>query len=213
MKRWNIIKPISNSLRLSICGLTGILVLLVCLSGCIKVETGQTAEEATESSEQKARRMRVDWAERLMDASPIETGRIFTAHVDTMCLIYFDYGFKVANQWEDGNQQRGSEIPAVEMLEMVSRWNETMEPVLKANEDNAEYGYESLERSQYFDDSGLEKFRLLLNLFYQIRSDVFYPAGSVESYRERIYQNQHELENLSPFVPVNRTSGYPALNP
>ena len=177
-------------------GLAILIVAVFSLSGCIKVETGQSAEEAAVSSEQRARGMRSDWAERLMDASPLKVGRMLKAHLDSTSAQYIKYGFTVVNRWEEGNEGRGTEIPAAEMSEIVSQWNQSMEPVLKANEDMAEYAWESLERTEYFGEPGMEKFRVLISHFYDIRSDVFYPSGSVDDYQERLYQDQDKLGDL-----------------
>ncbi len=124
--------------RLSI--LPAVLMAAALLVGCsaIKIETGQTQQEAVATSESQARRIRSEWADRLLSASPPEMVQLLVRHVDSVSARYVIYGFHVVDEWQQGNSGRGENVPDDEMRQVVDAWTKNQQPILTAWEDNLE---------------------------------------------------------------------------
>ena len=163
----------------------------------IKIETGQTQEEAVQSAEIRARQIRSDWANRFQQATPLEMGRLLTRHVDSVSARYVAYGFQVAAQWRDGNAGRGVNVPDREMREVVAAWTERQQPILMAYEDNLEYGLERVKETRYFGQDFLDLLAELVDQYYEVYSAVFYPSGTVEEYEETLNRVKGDMESIS----------------
>lgn len=170
---------------------------LLTSGGCVKIETGQTIEEAEASSEDRAGRIRSDWAGRIQRSSPLQVGQLLKMHIDSTAAKYIDYGFRIAREWETGSQGRGEIIPADEMATIVEGWNRGQKPILKADEDNLEYAWAELQAGRHFDRTTEDLFRQMVNQYYEVYSIVFYPAGTVADYEENLYQVRLATEQLS----------------
>lgn len=168
----------------------------------IKIETGQTREEAVESAETQAKQIRADWANRFERATPPDMARLLRRHIDSITARYIAYGFEVAAQWREGNAGRGEEVPDTEMREVVAVWTQTQEPILTAHEDNLEYGLERINETGYFDQKTLDLLQQLADHYYKVYSAVFYPSGTVEGYEATLDKMKHETESLGAQLKV-----------
>ncbi|MEA3297297.1 MAG: hypothetical protein U9R56_05480 [candidate division Zixibacteria bacterium] len=163
-----------------------IVVILLTGAGCIRIETGQTSEEATASSEERAKYIRSTWANRFLDASPPDMLKMMTDHVRTVADSYIEYGYDVADQWREGEAGRGEEISASEMQEVVSGWVKIEQPILLAWEDNLEHGRVRIEESGYYDEDAMGLINKLVDYYYEVYSIVFYPSGKVNEYEQEL---------------------------
>ncbi len=166
-------------------------------TGCVKIETGQTVAEATESNEFKARQIRSEWATQLHRATPIETAQLVKRHIDSVSAMYLRYGLKVAEEWRKGNEGRGQAVDAGEMRQVVDAWVEAQKPILNAYEDNLEFGLDRIKESRFFAGESLTILEKLMEQFYANRSIVFYPNQDVGYYEFRLTEAQKSTESLS----------------
>jgi len=171
------------------------MMLLSC--SAIKIETGQTHDEAVESAKEQAKQIRANWANRFQQATPQEMARLISRHVDTITARYIAYGFQVAAQWREGNEGRGMEVPDSEMREIVLVWTEKQQPILEAYEDNLEYGIERIKETGYFGEDFLNLLFELADQYYDVHSAVFYPNGTVEEYEKALTLVEHDMEVVS----------------
>ncbi len=163
----------------------------------IKIETGQTRQEALQSAEVRAKQIRSDWAIRFQQATPLEMVRLLAQHVDSISAWYVAFGFEVAAQWREGNAGRGQNVPDREMREVVAVWTGEQQPIMTAYEDNLEYGLEQIKNTRHFNRYLLDLLTEFADQYYKVYSAVFYPAGSVEEYEETLNGIRHETESLS----------------
>ncbi len=172
--------------------------LLVTLwhGGCVKVETGATVEEATQSSEDTAGRIRREWASRIKQVSPPEAAALLVDHYDRVTALYLRYGQDMVEQWREGEQGRGQPIPATEMWEKIDQWTLTQRPILTAYDDNLEFAYRELSTSGLFNDDFLQMLRNLVDEYYVVYSAVFLPMGTVDEYEHRLEQVKYEAEGV-----------------
>jgi len=174
-----------------------VLSALLTSAGCVKIETGQTVEEAEASSEDRAGRIRSDWAGRIQRSSPRQIGELLKMHIDSTAAKYVDYGFRITREWETGNRGRGEVIPADEMTTIVEGWNRAQKPILKADEDNMEYAWEELKAAHLFDPTTLDLFKQLVDQYYDVYSIVFYPVSTVGDYEESLHRARSATERVS----------------
>ena len=170
------------------CGL-GIFALLLPLifSACVNIETGpESKEQRTETSELRARDFRVSWVNRFNPAPPIEKAILLKSLLDSVSVRYLNYGDRVADEWNRGNIGRGEPVPDTEMRQVVSAWNETEQPLLDAYEETVEYSIGKIKEAAFFDGEVVELFQENIELFYEIRSGIFYPAGTIKDYDYRL---------------------------
>jgi hypothetical protein len=176
--------------------MAGVIVMAVS-TGCVKIQTGQTVEEATESNEFKARQIRSEWALQLNSATPLRTAELVKMHIDSVSAMYLRYGFKVADEWHKGNEGRGKVVDAGEMRQVVDAWVFTQKPILNAYEDNLEFGLTRVKESRFFQAETLALLERMAEQFYANRSIVFYPNQDVEYYESRLIEAQKATESLS----------------
>lgn len=167
------------------------------LAGCVKIETGQTREEATESNELRARQVRSQWANQLNVATPLETADLLKQHMDSVSAMYLRYGFKVADEWRKGSEGRGKVVDAAEMRQVVDAWVAGQRPILDAYEHNMEYGMEQLRLAKFFAPETLTLFERFGKEFYEVRSVVFYPNSDVITYENKLLESQKRIETVS----------------
>ncbi|HEX2896554.1 MAG TPA: hypothetical protein VHP63_00705 [candidate division Zixibacteria bacterium] len=167
------------------------------LASCVKIETGQTLEEATESNELRARQVRSQWANQLNAATPLETANLLKQHMDSVSAMYLRYGFKVVDEWHKGNEGRGKVIDAAEMRQVVDAWVAGQKPILDAYEHNLEFGLDQLRLSKFFAPETMAMFEKFGEEFYEVRSVVFYPNRDVETYENKLLESQKLIETAS----------------
>jgi hypothetical protein len=185
---------LNRSLPLAVAALT-----LLWFSGCesVKIRTGPTVETATESAEMQARKIRAEFHAGLVDAEPREMIQRLKVHVDSVSAVYVRYGRSIADEWRKGNDARGEQIPAAEMMETVKRWTATQKPILDAYEDNVEYALQEIERSRAFNQAVLRQTQEFADQLYRVRSAVFYPNGTVRDYEDALYDASAQTERMS----------------
>jgi len=187
-----------RSVRLSLLRAISILSLatLPVLPGCVKIETGSTPEESQASAELRAKRVRAEWANRVHASSPAQIADITAGLVAGIAERYVDYGNKVAGQWREAMVGRGKDVPAEEMRRMVDLWTKDERPVLMANEDNMEYGVGRLKETGYLTPPGVESLDSVVSAYYELYSAVFYPAGTVSEYEDRLVEKGTTIKRL-----------------
>lgn len=175
----------------------GVIVSVTIITGCVKIETGQTLEEATESNELRAKHIRSEWAVQLNNATPLQTAELVQMQVDSVAAMYLRYGFKIVDEWRKGNEGRGQLIEATEMRQVVDAWVASQRPILDAYEDNLEFGLGKIREYRFFDQKTLALFEKMGEQLYAVRSVVFYPNRDVEFYESRLTESQKASESLS----------------
>ncbi len=164
-----------------------VLLSFVVGAGCIKIQTGsQTADEAKESSEVRAKEFQVQWATRLQAAPPLEKISLVRTLMDSVAASYFRYGRSVSEQWRQGSSGRGKPIEDTEMQATVQRWNEAQKPVMKGYDAVVENGIDQIKQSGVFDERVLTKLLQLRDNFFRVCDAVFFPTGNPDSYDEKL---------------------------
>jgi len=176
--------------------IVSVLIILLLVSGCIKIETGGTAEEKKQSSESKASQIRSEWAFKLQQASPSEKARLFIDFFDNVIGIYLKFGNDMVKQWKEGEQGRQQEIPDTEMRKRIDSWIKTQKPILKAYDDNIEYGFENIKQTGYFNEDFLALLKQVVDQYYNVYTDVFFPQGKVSDYEYRLEETKNKTKLL-----------------
>lgn len=158
----------------------------------IKIETGQTAEEATETSAEQASRIRSEWADYLSRTDLKERPEQLAEIVKRTMGTYRHYGQQILNQWQEGERGRGQTVSSGEMRSMIEQWLAPQQPILKAYEDMFEYTYEQLKKEYPNNQRLLDAAKKLSDFFYNAYPGFFYPTGTVEDYRYNIESNSTE---------------------
>lgn len=172
--------------------------VMVVLAGCssIKIETGQTNEEAKESYGAMAGRVKSQWANQIQNASPKEAAMLVAELYDRTTYQYLEYGRKVAAQWREGEAGRGQTITDTEMRTMVTTWTETQKPLLKAYDDNFEYGIDRIKQSQYYGSALEAPLTELVEQYYKVYSVVFFPQGTVDDYEQELDRLTYDVSEV-----------------
>jgi hypothetical protein len=170
--------------------------LCVVLGGCssLKIETGQTREEAVDSSRERSSRIRSQWAQQVDAAPPVERVELLITLVEGVTDQYFNFGNEVKYRWQEAEDGRGEEVPASEMRTMIEAWSETQKPILDANDDNLEYTRRRIRETQLFDSDFDERIDGLCDKYYEVYSTVFFPTADLQQYRDDLAQRQIELD-------------------
>ena len=169
----------------------------VCLFvGCsaVKIETGQTREEAVESSRERSSLVRSQWAQQVDAANPVGKIELLIGHVEGTMERYFGFADEVKYQWQRAEDGRGQQVSSDEMRKMIDAWSVTQRPVLDANDDNLEYARRQALASNYFGPEFKEQLDGLCDRYYDAYSTIFYPSGTLETYSDDILRSQRELD-------------------
>ena len=173
------------SRKFLIAALLPLMTLMAC--SAIHVETGpQTDAEATADSEDRARQLRISWANRLQNAPTLDKVRLIATFMDSSTSGYLRYGENVAATWLAEENRRGIEVPVEDIRRMVEVSNQTEWPIFEAYEDIIDHGLELIEKTR-------EMPMALEGLLSECRdhntevfSAVMYPNGTREEYEDRI---------------------------
>lgn len=169
------------ALRLAV---VAILLGLVLTPACVKIQTGQTEEEARESSTRRAQGLRAQWADRLQHASVADTPELFLQYFERVSNSLLEYGNTVLSQWRQGEAIRDTAIEATEMRDVINQMLTNERPILMAWEDNLEYGVQYIEDLRQFDERTIDELRSFLDLYYDIYSVIILPDGTSHDYAE-----------------------------
>ena len=165
-----------------------LLAVSVCFwSSCVKIEKG-SPDEAAAHADMQASNLRTEWANRILDAEPLEVGQLLIAHAEAVSRSYAEYGHQVALEWEEGETQSGRTIPGSEMRTVIAGWNESNRPVLQANEDNLEYAYAVARDARYFDDAAMSALKNVVDAYYTVYNAVFLPSSDRTAYADEVWQ-------------------------
>lgn len=166
-----------------------------CLS-CVTIETGATPDETKESSEDLASRLRGEWGVRLKNATPKQAAFHLLQHYQHVTTLYLDYGRRVALEWQKGEEGRGGIIEDVEMREMTQTWIDSEKPILKAYDDNLEYGRAYILDKQFFQSDFKNAMTRLVDNYYKVFSFVFYPQGYRLDYEDKLEKMKYDSQEL-----------------
>jgi hypothetical protein len=171
---------------------------LLFVTGCgVNIETGQTPEEAEQSSEVRAKGVRSEWSNRFESVSTVEKAAMLQTFVDSVSATYFRFGRNIADQWREGNEGRGTDVSAEEMQKMVDNWTAADQPVLQSYEDVVEYGLRRIRETAFFPEATQELIKESVDQFYDVYSAVFYPSDNVRQYESRLDELRFETERIS----------------
>ena len=152
-----------------------------------------TPEEFTSESEERARRMRATWADRLQNANTGQKLSLIVTFIDSTTAGYLRYGSRVASTWATESAGAGAEIPVEEVRRMVEVSNETEWPIFEAYEDIIDHGIELILETREV-PVGLED---LLKEYRDHNAEVFsavmYPNGGLDDYDQKI----RDLTNIN----------------
>lgn len=157
--------------------------------GCqsVKISTGPpTDEQATSSSEARAKELKTEWYSRLNAASPPQKMALVLDLVDSTAAQLVRYGYRIADLWHDANRGSGREVPDTEMRQVVENSIRNDLPLLESFEEMLEFGVAEILRAEYFDDPAIGALKAFQEQYYDVYSAVFYPAGTVDDYEYRL---------------------------
>ena len=194
-----------QSKELTRVGRQAVAVFLTCLlalaASCVKVEmVPETEEQKTDASEVRGKDYRVSWIERFNRSPVRQQGEMIRYTIDSVSAIYFDYAYRVAQDWRLSEEQSGRVVRAEEMKDLVQESNRSMEPQFEAFKDAVAYGLESLSRSSDMDGNSVALLEQDVSLFSEIREAVFAPTGSPENYEKRMDRLKLNLQGLSQSI-------------
>ena len=172
----------------------------VAMSACMQIETGQTSEEATSVSADRGHAIRAEWANRLAAASPVQMVDLEVELYGQVVESYLRYGRAVVDDWHEGNEGRGVEIPAEEMIDVVAASTATERPILDAWEENLEYGRARIVETAHFDDDLITTLDDLLAVYYEVYSAAMFPAGNVVDYESRLREMSLESDRVTELM-------------
>ncbi|MCM2272457.1 MAG: hypothetical protein NDJ18_07895 [candidate division Zixibacteria bacterium] len=174
-------------------------VLLLFLAGCgITIQTGPEDEQRrTEVSETRAKQVRGEYATLFQGAN----SRAIAGHVknliDSVSANYSRYGLQMVAEWRAGNQGRGAPVQDTEIRDLISRSNQSQQALLGAYEDIVELGISRIKELREFDEHSFALLDQFAQKFYEIRSTVFFPSGTVDQYELEVSNAQSGLERAS----------------
>lgn len=172
------------------------LVLGLFFSGCMKIQTGQSAEEAAQSSEIQAKQIRSSWAVKLDNVSSNELALLMAGEFRKVTTYIYDIGLQTADRWQDGEDGRGESVEDSEMQKMVNSWISGLRPVIKAHEDNLEYAFEKYTLFTDYEEETKVKLEYLIDFYYEFYSVILIPQGNLSDYHYNIDQVKLESDEI-----------------
>lgn len=168
-----------------------VLVFVVCLSGCgyVKIETGQTVEERTESADEQATRIRSQWNYRVSQTAERDLGMLVVQQFRHTTSVMSNYGNQISKLWREGEAGRGEQIEVLEMQQNVSNWVKPEQPILTAYEDVTYNGVERINQSSLYSTEQKEMFQELTTLYNTFYEVLFLLQTDLRTYdADRAYQ-------------------------
>lgn len=172
------------------------LVLGLFFSGCMKIQTGQSAEEAAQSSEIQAKQIRSSWAVKLDNVSSNELALLMAGEFRKVTTYIYDIGLQTADRWQDGEDGRGESVEDSEMQKMVNSWISGLRPIIKAHEDNLEYAFEKYTLFTDYEEETKVKLEYLIDFYYEFYSVILIPQGNLSDYHYNIDQVKLESDEI-----------------
>ncbi len=172
---------------------------LLFLAGCgITIQTGPEDEQRrTEVSGSRAKQVRGEYATLFQGANSKAIAGHVKNLIDSVSANYSRYGLQMVSEWRAGNQGRGAPVPDTEIRDLISRSNQSQQELLGAYEDIVELGISRIKELREFDQHSLGLLDQFAQQFYEVRSTVFFPSGTVGQYELDVSNAQSELERSS----------------
>jgi len=169
--------------------------LAIVLASCssIKIESG-TPREQTENNEAYASDIRTDFAQQINSVEPDGQLKYLIDYAEFVGGNIVNYGAAMAQQWYEGEEGRGEVITDEEMRGLIDRSIASEKPIMRAWEDNLEYGYRVILDGEFFRPPMLESIQALIDSYYDLHSAVTLPNGSPEDYEDRIDETRRAFE-------------------
>jgi len=162
----------------------------------VKFETGQTPDEAQASSKVTANQIKSDWA-RLIDASsPRDVGFHLKNHLENISGSFIKYGFRLSENWNEGNKGRGEAIPVSEMRSVIESWVSNDKSIISAWEDNIDFARTRMVEDNYYSPETISLFDNMIDQFNEVYNAVLYPTGDVGNYEDQLYSTKVATETL-----------------
>lgn len=189
----------SRAVFRSVCAaLTFAPMVVLTLTGCVKLETGPpTDEQEKRASQYRGKDIRVEWSQRLQNAPGPEKGYILKLLVDSVGARYLEYGRTVASDWRALSAAQGHEVPAAQMRQSIKDANDQQAPVFKAWEDVIEFGLQEMTRDAIYAPGTMELLTEFTDQFYNVYSTVFYPVDRSDLYEDDLATARSDLERFS----------------
>lgn len=172
------------------------LLLGIGTSGCVKIETGYTPEEAAQSSREAADRIRGDWARKIQQATPIQIAGMLVDYYFTVTNSYFRFGYETIDNWTENEKRFGRKVTDAEIQKMIDDWLLTEKPVLSAYSDNINLAYDLIVESAFFQRDFLDRLVELGDQYRVTMEVAFQPRGTLEDYEYRLEQVKYETETV-----------------
>lgn len=158
---------------------------LACSS--IHINTGPpTDTELTQASEDRGRQLRIQWSDRLQQASPVQQATMMRGMIDSTTAQFIRFGHQVLDMWRTESDRRGTQLTAKEVREAIERTNQFDMPLLDAYEDVLEFGVDLVISDGFFDSQVKDKLTDYRDLYYGVYSAVFFPNGDLEEYERKL---------------------------
>lgn len=173
--------------------------LLASVFGCagVKIETGQTEREAELEVNDRASRLRREWAAKINTLNAKRTAIELTSYVNSVCTRYLKFGDDVASRWHEASAGRGEEVGAKEMLDFVQAWTAKEKPLLVAYTDNIEYASNKIKAAGELAPDDIDRIDELVDLYYRVYNAAFYPNNNVDSYEQDLSRTHQSLTRLT----------------
>ena len=165
--------------------------------GCVRVKTGATDEMAMDSSERQAKDIRSRWYRTIDETSAQLRPFIYQNYMDSVLNVYLDYGYSIVNEWKIGEEGRKEKIEASEMRKVVNSWISNRKPILKAYDDNIEYGLEIITEDKVLSDKSMTVIQDMVNNYYDAYGRIFFPANDVETYERTLEKVRQKNDRIN----------------
>ncbi len=171
---------------------------LVLTAGCVKIQTqSETPERRTEAADLQGKDFRVTFAESLRRASAGQKFALTKNLIDSVSANYLRYGANIADQWHQAAEARKQPVTDVEMRDLVTRSNQTQEPLTQAYEESIDYGIDQIKLSQGVDPTLTKELESYRDHFYKVYNGVFFPKGTEAEYENRLSDLRSEGAQMS----------------
>jgi len=170
--------------------------LALAVFGCVKIETGYTPEEAAQSSEEAADRIRRDWAGKIRQATPIQLAGMLVDYYTAVTNSYVNFGYETAGNWNENEKRLGREVADAEIQKLIDDWLLTQKPVLSAYSDNINLAYNLIVESAFFQSDFLDHLVELGDQYRETMEIAFQPRGTLEDYEYRLERVKYETETV-----------------
>lgn len=148
-------------------------------------------------NEERARNYKSQFAEQFMALGTTSQADMLIDYFEQVGGGLLQYGRDISNQWRQGERGRGEPIEASEMREQIGRWTISEKPILRAWEENLEFGLRMLREQHYFGNDAIATLQSMVDYFYEAYSLVIFPAETQKDYEASLYDIEHQIDKLA----------------